>query len=165
MGVAGSGKTEVGRALAAELGWPFYDGDDFHPLENVAKMARGIPLDDADRAPWLQILRDLLAERRQAGEQPVLACSALKEAYRDRLREGNPELMFVHLHGDLELIWSRMQERQDHYMRADMLQSQFDVLEPPADALLIDIARPVPEIVEKIVRFVVREHEVDRVDR
>ena len=159
MGVSGSGKTAVGQALADELGWPFYDGDDYHPAENVAKMAGGISLDDTDRTPWLQTLRDLIAEHLQAGKNLVLACSALKERYRQQLREGNDGLIFVHLYGDFDLIWSRMRARQEHYMKPEMLRSQFDVLEVPSDALVIDIGKPVLAIVSEIIQIMDLEPE------
>lgn len=131
MGVSGSGKTTVGRALAAAIGAKFYDGDDFHPPENIARMSSGIPLDDTDRQPWLERLRDLIAEHVAQNEDIVVACSALKRSYRDLLREGNDGLRFVYLKGTFEDIWQRMQEREGHYMKAEMLQSQFDALEEP----------------------------------
>jgi gluconokinase len=152
MGVAGCGKTTVGKALALRLGWEFFDADGFHPPANVAKMASGIPLDDADRAPWLETLHDLLARTLREGRHPVLACSALKERYRRTLLEGNGGIRVVYLRGDYDLILSRMRKRADHYMKPGMLRSQFDALEEPADALTADIGRPVPEIVDGILR-------------
>ena len=131
MGVSGSGKTTVGQALARALDCPFYDADDFHPPENVAKMAGGVPLTDADRAPWLARLHKLLADHVQRKQTAVLACSALKEAYRERLRRGLSGVRFIYLQGDFDLIRERMQARENHYMKAEMLQSQFDALEPP----------------------------------
>ena len=131
MGVSGCGKTTVGKALAERLGCPFFDGDDFHPAENIVKMANGQPLDDADRAPWLARLHDLAAEHLARGETAVIAASALKRRYRDQLREGNRGLRFVHLQGSFELIWSRMEQRTEHFMKADMLRSQFVALEAP----------------------------------
>jgi gluconokinase len=152
MGVSGCGKTTVGQALAGRLGCPFYDGDDFHPPENVAKMARGLPLDDGDRAPWLARLNGLLHEHLARGEGVVLACSALKRRYREQLRAGNERVQFVYLGGDFGLIWERMQARPRHYMKAAMLQSQFDALEPPDpdEAILIDITTAPEEMVENI---------------
>lgn len=152
MGVSGCGKSTVGQALADALNCPFYDGDDFHPPENVAKMAGGTPLNDDDRRPWLAALHDLLLSHAEKGETAVLACSALKKKYRDQLRAGNNRVIFVHLHGDFELIWQRMQARQDHYMKAEMLQSQFDALEVPNEdeALILPIEPSVSEIVTKI---------------
>jgi gluconokinase len=153
MGVSGCGKSTVGEALAQRLGSPFYDGDDYHPPENVAKMASGKPLDDTDRIPWLARLRNLIAAHLEKGETAVLACSALKKRYRDQLREGNDGIQFVHLKGDFELIWRRMQARPGHYMKAEMLHSQFaDLEEPDADeAIIVDIANNVEAIVERIL--------------
>lgn len=152
-GVAGSGKTTIGKALARRLGYAFYDADDFHPPQNIAKMARGEPLDDADRAPWLHRLHRHLQALHSAGESAVLACSALKAAYRRRLSHGLPTVRFVYLHGDHDLIFARLQARQGHYMSETMLQSQFDALEPPAphEALHVDIDAPVEAIVDQII--------------
>lgn len=152
MGVAGSGKTTVGQTLAERLGWDFYDADGFHPMENISKMASGIPLDDADRAPWLASLQTLISASLKQARPAVLACSALKESYRQKLLEGNSGVLVVYLKGSYDLIWSRLSARQDHYMKPEMLQSQFAVLEEPADALTVDIALPVDEIVQEIVR-------------
>lgn len=152
MGVAGSGKTTVGQTLAGRLGWDFYDADGFHPIENISKMASGIPLDDADRTPWLASLHALISASLKQERPAVLACSALKESYRQTLLEGNSDVLIVYLKGSHDLIWSRLSARQDHYMKPEMLQSQFDVLEEPADALTVDIALPVEEIVQEIVR-------------
>lgn len=152
MGVSGSGKTTVGLALAQKLGAPFYDGDDFHPPENVAKMANGIPLDDADRLPWLARLHDLMADHLARGETAVIACSALKKKYRDQLRQGNENTYIVYLQGSFNLIWERLQARQAHFMPADMLQSQFTALEPPSpqNALIINVAQSSETIVDRI---------------
>ena len=156
MGVSGSGKTSVGKALAEQLGWDFYDADDFHPPENVAKMAKGIPLDDSDRAPWLASLHNLIASSLQADRPGVLACSALKERYRQQLMDDNPDVQLVYLKGSYDLIWSRMEQRTDHYMKPHMLKSQFDALEEPQNALIIDIALPVDEIVQQILAQAVK---------
>jgi gluconokinase len=152
MGVAGSGKTTIGKALAARLGWDFFDADAFHPPTNVAKMAAGMPLDDDDRAPWLAALHELLARTRREGRHPVLACSALKQPYRDTLLAGNAGIRVVYLQGNCDLILSRMANREDHYMKPGMLRSQFDALEEPEDALTVDIARPVEKIVGEILQ-------------
>ncbi|WP_420628922.1 gluconokinase [Candidatus Leptofilum sp.] len=154
MGVSGSGKTTVGLALAERLGCPFYDGDDFHPPENVAKMASGTPLNDDDRYPWLVRLHSLIADHLERGETAVLACSALKKKYRDQLRQGNDGVKFVHLQGSLNLIWERMVARQTHYMKADMLQSQFDALEVPSpdNTLIINVENDVESIVTHIIQ-------------
>ncbi len=136
MGVSGAGKTTIGGALARRLGWRFIDADDYHPRENVAKMAAGTPLGDEDRWPWLDKLNLLLKKEKQA----VVACSALKEAYRRRLTAGLPDFKVVHLHGTPELIRSRMKARPHRYMPASLLDSQFAALEPPAQAIAIDVA-------------------------
>lgn len=140
MGVSGSGKTTHGIALAAALGWDFADADDFHPPANIAKMRAATPLDDADRAPWLAALRAEI-ERRLAADRPlVLACSALKPAYRDALHAGHPRARLVHLHGPRELLAARLADRPGHFMPAALLDSQLASLEPPTDAVRIDIS-------------------------
>lgn len=153
MGVSGSGKTSVGRALAQRLEAPFYDGDDFHPPENVAKMARGVPLDDTDRHPWLLRLQALIAEHLARGATAVVACSALKKRYRDLLCNGNDGVDVIFLQGSMERIWERMAAREEHYMQPEMLASQFDALEPPSpqDALVVSIEPPVETIVDRIL--------------
>jgi len=156
MGVSGSGKTSVGQALSSEIGWSFFDGDDYHPPENVRKMSQGIPLSDEDRFQWLEILSNLLEEKHLAGENIILACSALKRSNRQQLRFNHTQLSFIYLKGDFELIWERMQSRPDHYMKPGMLESQFKILEPPENALQIEIDRPVPEIVQEIINSIVK---------
>jgi gluconokinase len=151
MGVSGCGKTSVGQALAKRLGWDFYDADNFHPPENVAKMANGIPLDDSDRAPWLAPLHDLISSSLKANQSGVLACSALKERYRQQLLKDNEDVQFIYLKGSYGLIWSRMSKRQDHYMKPQMLKSQFEALEEPTNALTMDISKSVDEIVGDIL--------------
>src|SRR6476660_5656974 len=151
MGVSGSGKTSVGKALAEHLKWDIYDADDFHPPENVVKMANGIPLDDADRAPWLAALHQLISDSLRLDRPGVLACSALKERYRQQLLHGNDGVQLVYLKGSYELIWSRMQKRTGHYMKPRMLLSQFEVLEEPSEALTVDISLSVEEIVQFII--------------
>jgi gluconokinase len=136
MGVAGAGKTTIGQALAQELGWPFIDADDYHPPENVAKMKAGVPLEDADRWPWLNLVNEELKRRQQA----VLACSALKASYRERLAQGIERFTTVYLYGDFALINERMKSRRHRYMPAALLESQFAALEPPADAIRVDVA-------------------------
>jgi len=151
MGVSGSGKTDVGKSLAEHLGWVFYDADDFHPPENVAKMANGIPLDDSDRAPWLASLHDMISSSLKADKPGILACSALKERYRQQLTDGNDGVRIVYLKGSYDLIWSRMETRTDHYMKPHMLKSQFDALEEPINALTIDISLSLDDIVQEII--------------
>ena len=151
MGVAGCGKTTAGEALAGYLWWQFYDADAFHPAENVAKMANGTPLTDSDRAPWLAALHALISTSLQENRPGVLACSALKESYRQQLLEGNENVLIVYLKGSYELIWSRISQRKDHYMKPNMLKSQFEALEEPANALTFDVSMPVDEIVQGIL--------------
>jgi len=142
MGVCGSGKTTVGRALAASLQWRFVDADDFHPPANLAKMARGVPLADADRWPWLdRIVAELKVDAR-AGRHVVVACSALRQAYRDRLAQAG-EVRFAYLKGDAASIEPRIAGRSGHFMPASLLASQFATLEEPAEAITIDVAQPV----------------------
>ncbi len=149
MGVTGSGKTTVGRALAKRLGWKYLDADEFHPAPNIAKMRAGVPLNDADRQPWLKYLARTIRDSLQVGESAVLACSALKQAYRDTLSIGDG-VCFVYLHGDRETIAERLRARSNHYMNPKLLDSQFDTLEEPKDALKIDAALPVDDIVRQI---------------
>lgn len=151
MGVSGCGKTSVGKALANTLGWDFYDADDFHPPANVSKMANGIPLDDSDRAPWLAALNNLIESSLKADRPGVLACSALKERYRQQLLTGNEDVQVIYLKGSYDMIWARMQQRSDHYMKPHMLRSQFEALEEPTTALTIDISTPVDDIVQAIM--------------
>ena len=149
MGVAGAGKTTVGRLLAGELGWKFYDADDFHPPANVEKMRGGVPLTDEDRKPWLEALRSLVASCLERGGRAVLACSALKEEYRERLLV-DERVRVVYLKGDYSLIEERLKNRRGHFMKPGMLDSQFDALEEPRHALQVEVDAPPEEIVETI---------------
>ena len=149
MGVSGSGKSTVGAALAKALGWPFLDADDFHPPANVAKMAAGTPLTDADRAPWLDRLATEMRGILTRGGSGVLACSALKNAYRERLASAG-DVRFVYLEGDAATIAARLAARQHEYMPASLLASQFATLEPPRDALAVDVRLPVNEQIARI---------------
>jgi carbohydrate kinase (thermoresistant glucokinase family) len=142
MGVSGCGKATVGEALAESLGWRFLDADDFHPPANVAKMAAGTPLVDEDRWPWLDRLAAEMRAINAGGGDAVLACSALRQAYRDRLAAAG-DVRFVHLAGDLPTIAARLASRQHRYMPQSLLASQFATLEPPADAIAVDVRDPV----------------------
>ena len=150
MGVSGSGKTSVGKALAQKLGWDFFDADDFHPAENIAKMAAGIPLNDSDRAPWLAALHHLLSTTLESNHHPILACSALKHKYRVQLLDGLSGIEIIYLKGDYDLIWSRMATREGHYMKPEMLQSQLATLEEPTDAFALDISISLNDMIDKI---------------
>lgn len=150
MGVSGCGKSSIGAQLAHELDIPFYDGDDFHPAENVAKMQSGQPLTDEDRQSWLASLNHLI----NCKEHLVLACSALKPEYRNQLREGNPSLQFIYLQGDFDTIWSRHQKRENHYFNGEaMLHSQFETLIEPEqkEAIYIDIRHTPQQIIDEIL--------------
>ncbi len=150
IGVAGSGKTTVGLKLAAALDWSFRDADDFHPAENIAKMSSGIPLTDRDRAPWLAAIRRHIESTLARGESGVVTCSALRENYRHILLADPKRVKLVHLTGSYDLILDRLKQRQGHFMKPDMLQSQFETLEPPKDALTVDVALPPEAIVAQI---------------
>ncbi|MBK6644161.1 MAG: gluconokinase [Anaerolineales bacterium] len=152
MGVSGCGKSSVGGALAQSLRWDFYDADDFHPPANVAKMASGTPLDDSDRAPWLASLSELISSSLKADKPGVLACSALKERYRQKLMNGNDGVQIVYLKGSYDLIWSRMEKRTDHYMKPHMLKSQFETLEEPKNAITVDVSMSLDEIAQDILK-------------
>jgi len=151
MGVSGVGKSTIGAPLAARLGCAFLDADDFHPAANVAKMAAGVPLEDADRWPWLTRLNAELRAREARGEDAVLACSALKHSYRERLAEGIARFELVYLHAAASLLQARLGERRHRYMPATLLASQLSTLEPPAHAIAIDVAASPERCVEQIV--------------
>ncbi|KAJ6669617.1 hypothetical protein lerEdw1_000166 [Lerista edwardsae] len=168
MGVSGSGKSTIGSHLADKLGWKFYDGDDYHPEENRKKMAEGIPLNDQDRIPWLCHLHDILMREHESGQNAIVACSALKKRYRCILENGEAgahgqlkeqagpaprKILFVHLAGPMDLIASRLGKRRGHFMPLELLQSQFDTLEPPSppeNYIEISLEKPVSEIISEI---------------
>jgi len=154
MGVSGCGKSTIGQQLADRLGWPFFDGDAFHPPANIDKMSRGIPLNDDDRWGWLAAIADRMLILIAANQSGVFACSALKEKYRQQLRVSD-QVHFVYLRGDYDLIWSRMQQRPGHYMKPNMLASQFEALEEPRDALTLDIGQPPEQMVENIIQTLI----------
>jgi gluconokinase len=149
MGVTGAGKTTVGGLLARELGWKFADADSFHSAVNKEKMARGIALDDADRAPWLAAMRTAILEWSAQGQNVVLACSALKRSYRETLAIG-PEVKFVYLKGSYEVIYQRLLSRHGHFATETILRSQFETLEEPSDAIVVDVAKAPEDIVAEI---------------
>jgi gluconokinase len=150
MGVAGSGKTTIGESMAAALGWEFRDADEFHPPENVAKMAAGIPLTDEDRQPWLESIRSYIERMLRRDEPAIVSCSALRAAYRDKLRVDPARVKLVHLSGDAALIRQRLEGRAGHFMKPEMLTSQLQTLEPPAHALTIDVSLRPADIVAAI---------------
>jgi gluconokinase len=152
MGVSGSGKTTVGELLAKRLGAEFAEGDSYHPPENVDKMRRGVPLDDNDRRPWLEAMRAAIDRWLAANKTVVLACSALKQRYRDVLAQGRPDVRFVYLKGDEALLRSRLEKRRGHYMPARLLASQIATLEEPADGITVDIDRSPEAIAAEICR-------------
>lgn len=151
MGVAGSGKSTLGAALAKELDWDFFEADDFHSAENIAKMSAGIPLTDSDRAPWLAALNRQLLAALDADRHFVLACSALKKKYRARLLEGIDEAEIVYLKGSQELLLSRLSTREGHFMKPEMLMSQLAALEEPRAALILDASMPLHDMLDTIV--------------
>lgn len=149
MGVTGAGKTTIGRLLAEEVGWRFYDADDFHPPANVEKMRRGEPLNDLDRLGWLQDLNRLVSELLQKGQSAVLACSALKAAYRKYLLIDD-RVRLVYLRGDEALVRQRLAERRGHYMNPSLVDSQFATLEEPSEGIAVDIEPDPHDIVRNI---------------
>ena len=152
MGVSGSGKTTIGKQLAASLGWPFYDADDFHPPANVERMRQGMALTDEDRRPWLAALARLIVEALADNQSLVLACSALKAAYRDQLtpQGATAAVRFVYLRLPPEVAAARLKDRQGHFMPASLVPSQFAALEEPDEAIVIDATQSPDEIVEQI---------------
>lgn len=151
MGTTGSGKTTIGTLLAKHLGWEFADADDFHPPANIEKMSRGIPLTDSDRAPWLALLRSKIVEWLATRRDAVLACSALKQSYRDELLI-SPEVKLIYLKGSYELFAQRIQARKGHFAKEAILAGQFRDLEEPANAISVDAVHSPEEIVTEICR-------------
>ena len=152
MGVSGSGKSTIAEGVAKQLAWQYYDADDYHPQANIDKMASGNPLNDDDRLPWLEALHKLIKENLEQGRCCTLACSALKESYRDVLKQDG--LAIVYLQGEFDTIWQRMQARKGHYMKAEMLHSQFATLEEPSEdtALRVSLQNTPEIIVEAVIR-------------
>ncbi len=155
-GVAGSGKSTTGRRAAEALGWPYFEADDFHPAANREKMAAGTPLDDADRAPWLAAIRAKMDEVRAAGGSAVFTCSALKQRYREVLTGGAGDVVLVFLDADRATIRERVARRQGHFLKADLVDSQFEALEPPADAVTIDVRLAPDEVLRQVLAAVGR---------
>ena len=151
-GVSGSGKTTVGSLFAKKTGAVFYEGDEFHPPENIDKMRRGVPLTDDDRAEWLRTLKDIITKSLEKGTFTVIACSALKAAYRDLLQGGDSRVKFVHLTAPREVIEQRLKARRGHFMPALLLDSQLATLEPPMDALTFNCETPPEEIVAALIQ-------------
>jgi carbohydrate kinase (thermoresistant glucokinase family) len=152
MGPMGSGKTTIGKMLAEKLGWPFYDGDSFHPKENVEKMRAGIALTDEDRRVWLEKLRDDIQRRLKERQNTILACSALKQAYRDILGVDQTMVKTIYLKGSYSLLRKRIEERQHPYMDKNLLKSQFDTLEEPEGGLRVDISETPEAIISTIIQ-------------
>jgi gluconokinase len=149
MGVTGSGKSTVGKILASQLGWKFVEGDDFHSPKNIEKMRRGEPLNDADRRPWLDAIREVIRTTIDRGEDAIIACSAFKESYR-KLLQIHGQVSFVYLKASMALIQDRLKNRVGHFMNPDLIQSQFDTLEEPEQALQVDAGLSPAEIVQVI---------------
>lgn len=158
MGVSSTGKSSIGTAVAQRLNLKLIDGDDLHPRANIVKMAQGIALNDEDRTPWLERINDAVFSLTQKNEQGIIICSALKKAYRDRIRQGNPHVYFLFLQGSFELVLERMRQRQGHFMKAEMLKSQFDTLEVPqlteSGVIFIDIDTTFENVVERCVQAI-----------
>lgn len=161
MGVSSTGKTSIGTAVAHQLGIKLIDGDDLHPRANILKMGASQPLNDLDRAPWLERIRDAAFSLEQKSEVGIIICSALKRQYRDQIRAGNENIKFIFLEGDFDLVLQRMKQRKGHYMKVDMLKSQFDTLEVPQtdekDVVHIDINAPFETVVARCVAAIVQE--------
>jgi len=160
MGVAGSGKTTLGVRVAKTLGWEFADGDTFHSAANIEKMAHGIPLTDADRAPWLATLRHLIEGWLAAGKSGILACSALKATYRGELKVDS-RVVFVYLKAPPELLLMRLRARSGHYMKPGMLESQLATLEEPSDAISVDVSGPIEQTVQTILKEIGKSDSIE----
>ena len=150
MGVSGSGKSTVGKAVSKELGWKFYEGDEYHPAENVQKMKTGIPLNDEDRLPWLLSLRKIIGDAIEKKENIIISCSALKKVYRNILQVNN-QVVFIYLKGNYDFIRERMEKRANHFFKPALLKSQFETLEEPEGAIEIDISVSAESITKELV--------------
>jgi carbohydrate kinase (thermoresistant glucokinase family) len=154
MGVAGSGKTAVGKGVETRLNWLFLDADDFHPAANIEKMKQGIPLNDQDRIPWLRALRDELTRLLGEGRSVILACSALRESYRQLLSDDMAAMSFVLLDVDQETIRQRLQHRSAHFFPKELMDSQFAALEQPKEAIIIDARKPLDEVIDRVIKAI-----------
>lgn len=157
MGVSGAGKSTVGKLLAKRLGWSFYDGDDLHPESNVRKMTAGQPLTDEDRAPWLESIRQQIHQLEVTGTDAIVACSALKEAYRQQLMADTRHTQLVYLRGSKVLIEHRLRQRKGHFFDADLLSSQFEALEEPAGVAVVEIEGDLDSVTSAAARAIARE--------
>ncbi len=151
MGVSGAGKTAVGELLAKRLGWPFVDADDLHQASNIRKMTAGVPLTDEDRLPWLLSVRDVLVEHAGSGRSAVVACSALKEDYREFLLMGQADIKFVYLRGAPPVFERRLRERQGHFFDPKLLASQLETMEEPTDAVVVDVDGELEMVVDEVM--------------
>lgn len=152
MGVSGSGKTTVGSRLAERLGWPFFDADGFHPPANIDKMARGVPLTDADRQPWLRAIRDKMDTLESQGSSAVLTSSALKRDYRNLLLDEDDDVELVYLKGSYDLLKTRLGAREHHFFKPELLKSQFETLQEPENALVVSVDASPDAIVETLLK-------------
>ncbi len=150
MGVSGAGKSTIGKLLAKSLDWHFFDADLFHPKANIEKMSNGIPLSDADRTPWLKRIRNAINEWLGEHKNVVFACSALKKTYRNYLVTNTKNVKIVYLQGSFDLFSQRLTARKNHFMKVEMLRSQFDILEEPREAIIVDAAKSPKEIIKYI---------------
>lgn len=163
MGVCACGKSTIGEQLAKKLGRKFIDGDDLHPRANIQKMSSGQPLNDEDRKPWLERIRDASYSLESKNEHGIIVCSALKKAYRDQIREGNENVTFLFLDGDKQLILERMSKRQGHFMKENMVNSQFETLERPdaePQTIVVNIDASIEEIIEEAAQKLIAQNEV-----
>lgn len=160
MGVSGSGKTTIGKQLSCQLNYQFYDADDFHPPENVQKMSQGIPLNDQDRQPWLLSLSHLISDLQQHRKNAIIACSSLKQSYRKLLQNNHQELTWIYLKGSFKQILERLDKRKEHFMKSQMLKSQFEDLEEPNNAIILDISLTTEKIIKQVLSRLTPSQEI-----
>lgn len=159
MGIAASGKSTLGLALAKNLGWEFLEGDDYHPQVNIEKMSSGTPLNDEDRLPWLRSINQALCQLDKSGRNAVLACSALKQHYREILAQGIQQMRYVYLYGNPQLVRERIANRKGHFMPPELIDSQISTMEPPQNAIRVNIEQPVETQTEKVLQALGRERD------